>query len=273
MGGEEEALEKKHYQPMEELGRGKFGTVFRCFHQESNKSYAVKVINKNLLTGSTDRQCLESESKFMTFLSPHPNILQIFETFEDADYLCMVLELCGPHALIDKLPLPEPEACSVMKSLLEALAHCHRLGIAHRDVKPDNILFDESGNLKVADFGFAEWCGEGRSMSGVVGTPYYVAPEVVMRKEYTEKVDVWSAGVVLYAMLSGIPPFDGDSPEDIFAAVARANLRFPTSIFSSVSAPAKDLLRKMICRDPSRRISAEQALRHPWILSGGVINQ
>jgi len=104
-------------------------------------------------------------------------------------------------------------------------------------------------------------------MSGLVGSPYYVAPEVLMGKDYDEKVDVWSSGVTLYAMLSGIPPFYGDSTEEIFEAVLRSNLRFPTTNFRSVSSSAKDLLRKMICRDPSRRISAHQALSKFLFLS------
>ncbi|KAK7337956.1 hypothetical protein VNO77_18550 [Canavalia gladiata] len=272
---EEEILKKEQYQVLEEIGRGRFGTVFRCFHPTSNQFYASKVIDKRLLTDSTDRRCLEMESKVMTFLSPHPNILQIFDAFEDADFSSIVIELCQPFTLFDRIadgPLPEPHAASLIKQLLEAVAHCHTLGIAHRDIKPDNLLFDSANNLKLSDFGSAEWFGEGRSMSGVVGTPYYVAPEVVMGREYEEKVDVWSCGVILYTMLGGIPPFYGDSVAEIFEAVVRSNLRFPTRIFRSVSSAAKDLIRKLLCRDPSRRISAHQALRHPWILSGGVTN-
>ncbi|XP_061352269.1 phosphoenolpyruvate carboxylase kinase 1-like [Gastrolobium bilobum] len=266
-----EAL-KTQYQVCEEIGRGRFGTIFRCFNPISNEVYASKVIDKSLLTDSTDRECLENEPKYMTLLSPHPNILQIFDVFEDDDFLSIVLELCQPHTLLDRIlanPFPEPQAASIMKQLLEAVAHCHRLGLAHRDIKPDNLLFDSMNNLKLADFGSAELFGDGRSMSGVVGTPYYVAPEVLMGSEYDEKVDVWSCGVILYIMLAGIPPFYGDSAAEIFEAVVRANLRFPSRIFRSVSPSVKDLLRKMISRDPSRRLSAEQALRHPWILSGG----
>ena len=257
-----EAL-KNQYQLLEEIGRGRFGTVFRCFDPVSNDFYACKVIDKLLLTDPTDRACIDNESKFMTFLSPHPNIVQIFGAFEDSDSLSIVAELCEPVTLFDRIadrPLPEPEAASIMKQLLEAVAHCHRLGIAHRDIKPDNLLFDSRGNLKVADFGSAEWFGDGRGMSGVVGTPYYVAPEVLMGREYGERVDVWSCGVILYIMLAGIPPFYGEDASEIFEAVVRANLRFPTRIFRAVSSPAKDLLRKMICKDASRRISAEQAL-------------
>nr|KYP71837.1 Calcium-dependent protein kinase 20 [Cajanus cajan] len=258
------SLNNQQYQLLQELGRGRFGTVFRCLHRASNRLHAAKLIHKRHLTDSTDRRCLQVEPKAMTFLSPHPNILQIIDTFEDADTTTLVLELCQRRTLFDRLSddgaLPEPHAASLAKQLLEALAHCHALGLAHRDIKPDNLLFDDANNLKLSDFGSAEWFGEGVTMSGVVGTPYYVAPEVIMGREYDEKVDVWSSGVIVYTMLSGIPPFYGESVSEIFEAVLRANLRFPTTIFRTVSAPAKDLLRKMICRDPSRRISAQQAL-------------
>ncbi|KAI4301980.1 hypothetical protein L6164_035206 [Bauhinia variegata] len=267
-----EALKNK-YQLFEEIGRGQFGTIFRCFHPISNEFYACKIIDKRLLADSTDRECLENESKYMTLLSPHPNIVRIFDVFENEDFLSMVIELCEPNTLFDRIvnrPLPEREAASIAKQLLEAIVHSHRLGVAHRDIKPDNVLFDSRNNLKLADFGSAEWFGDGRNMSGVVGTPYYVAPEVLMGRDYNEKVDVWSCGVILYIMLAGIPPFYGDSASEIFESVLRANLRFPSRLFRSISPTAKDLLRKMISRDPSRRLSAEQALRHPWFLSGGV---
>lgn len=144
--------------------------------------------------------------------------------------------------------------------LMEAIAHCHHHGIAHRDIKPDNILFNNYNELKLADFGSAECFGNGGLMSGIVGTPYYVAPEVLAGRDYNETVDVWSAGVILYIMLAGIPPFYGESAQEIFEAVLRANLRFPRKLFSSVSAEAKDLLRRMLCKDVSRRFSAHQVL-------------
>ncbi|KAI9077984.1 hypothetical protein K1719_040113 [Acacia pycnantha] len=268
----EQILQNNHYQLCDEIGRGRFGTIFRCIHLLSGQLFACKLIDKRLLSDPTDRSCLQNEPKYMSLLSPHPNILQIFHVFHHDHFLCIVLELCHPHTLLDRIlprPFPETEAASVMKQLLEALAHCHRLGIAHRDIKPDNLLFDAANNLKVADFGSAQWFGDGRSMSGVVGTPYYVAPEVLLGRDYNEKVDVWSSGVILYNMLSGAPPFHGESAAEIFEAVVRANLRFPPRTFRSTSPSAKDLLRKMICRDVSRRLSAEQALGHPWIQSGG----
>ncbi|OIV90774.1 hypothetical protein TanjilG_15507 [Lupinus angustifolius] len=270
------SIVNNQYELCEEIGRGRFGTIFRCFNPTTNQVFACKIINKTLLTDSTDRNCLLNEPKFMTLLSPHPNILQIYHFSEDDDVLSIVMELCQPLTLFERIlktngsnTLTEPQSAFIMHQLLSALAHCHRLGVAHRDIKPDNILFDSRDNLKLADFGSAEWFGEGKKMSGIVGTPYYVAPEILMGREYDEKVDVWSCGVILYIMLSGIPPFYGDDAAQIFEAVVRGNLRFPSRLFRSVSSSAKDLLRKMICRDVSRRFSAEQALRHPWILSGG----
>ncbi|KAL2508720.1 Phosphoenolpyruvate carboxylase kinase 2 [Forsythia ovata] len=220
-----------------------------------------------------DRECLEKEPKILQLLSGCPSIVRLYRFYEDDDSLHMVIDLCNGGNLFDRMSsgtsFSEAEAALMLKQLTVAISYCHRLGIAHRDVKPDNILFDSQGRLKLADFGSADWFGvsEDGTMRGVVGTPYYVAPEVVMGGEYNEKVDVWSAGVILYIMFAGAPPFYGDSPAEIFEAVLRGSLRFPPTIFCSVSSDAKDLLRKMICRDVLRRFSADQVLRHPWIIN------
>ncbi|XP_052191214.1 phosphoenolpyruvate carboxylase kinase 1-like [Diospyros lotus] len=267
-----EAL-NRDYRVCEEIGRGRFGIVYRCYEAGSGESFAVKSIEKRLIADdSIDRQCLYNEAKIMQLLSPNPNIVEIFHLYEDECHLHIVLELCSSSDLFHRLAervFSEEEAVAVMLPLMEAIAHCHRRGVAHRDIKPDNVLFDQWGRLKLADFGSAECFKEGELMSGIVGTPYYVAPEVLAGRDYNEKVDVWSAGVVLYIMLAGIPPFYGDSAAEIFESVLRANLRFPSRIFHSVSPTAKDLLRRMLCKDVSRRFSAEQVLRHPWMTSGG----
>nr|GLL27882.1 phosphoenolpyruvate carboxylase kinase 2-like isoform X2 [Ipomoea trifida] len=273
---------KKEYQLCEELGRGRFGTVYRCFSPATGESFACKTIDKNLLLDPTDRECLDKEPKILQLLAGSPNILNLLEVYEGDGYLHIITDLCGGGDLYERVstrgPLSEPSAAVIFRQLMSAVRSCHVAGIAHRDIKPDNVLFDSRGGVKLADFGSAEWFGgyeveEGNvGMSGVVGTPYYVAPEVLMGREYCEKVDVWSAGVILYIMLAGVPPFYGETPAETFEAVLRANLRFPTRIFRSVSPEAKDLLRKMMCKDPSRRLSAEQVLRHPWVLSGGETN-
>lgn len=127
-------------------------------------------------------------------------------------------------------------------------------------------MFDLKNSVKLTDFGSSDVAPE--VMRGVVGTPFYMAPEILGGREYGEKVDVWSSGVVLYIMLAGFPPFYGETVVEIFEAVLRGNLRFPFRVFQSVSPAAKDILRKMLCKDVSRRLSAEQVLRHPWITSG-----
>ncbi|XP_030460774.1 phosphoenolpyruvate carboxylase kinase 2 [Syzygium oleosum] len=272
---------KNSYHLLEELGRGRFGTIYRCFSPAKNAFFACKVIDKSLLSDDpADRACLEHEPKIMSLLSPHPHVVSIVDAFDSPSSLSLVMELCDRRTLFDVVAhrgsLPEAEACRLVGQLLSAVAHCHRLRVVHRDVKPENVLLDpRGGGLKLADFGSAVWLGgEGRAATaeGVVGTPYYVAPEVLLGREYNDKVDVWSVGVILYIMVSGVPPFYGDSVEEIFEKVVRGNLRFPTKHFRGVSADVKDLLRKMICRDVNRRFSAEQALRHPWILNGGETN-
>ncbi|KAI3739748.1 hypothetical protein L2E82_30159 [Cichorium intybus] len=167
--------------------------------------------------------------------------------YEDDNYLHMVMDLYDSPDLFDRISkhggvFSELEAFSVFCPLIsesEAFRHCHR------DIKPDNVLFDSRGKLKLADFGLANWIGmnERRMMTGVVGTPYYVAPEVLSSREET--------------------------PAEPFEAVRPSNLRFPARIFRSVSSEVKDLLRKMLRKDVSRRFSAEQVLRHPWVVSGG----
>ncbi|XP_039132826.1 LOW QUALITY PROTEIN: phosphoenolpyruvate carboxylase kinase 1-like [Dioscorea cayenensis subsp. rotundata] len=269
-----EAL-KADYEIGAEIGRGRFGAVFHCYSVTSGEPFAVKTIDKTLLTDSTDRQLVDREAKITLLAAAgNPHVVQIYAVYEDDSSIHLVLDLLPGPDLFERIsavgsPMPEPEAAAIIAQLMEALHACHQRGVAHRDVKPDNVMFDSRGRLRLVDFGSAECFGEGRPMRGVVGTPYYVAPEVVAGREYGEKVDVWSAGVILYMMLGGIPPFYGETAVDIFEAVLRGNLRFPTRIFSSVSPAAKDLMRRMICRDPSRRFSADQVLRHSWIVGGG----
>ncbi|KAK1395342.1 Protein kinase domain-containing protein [Heracleum sosnowskyi] len=270
-----EAL-NRDYTVCEEIGRGRFGVVYRCYSAGSGDSFAVKSVDKRLLSDdSIDRQCLYNEAKIMQVLAPNPNVIQVYDVYEDENWLHLVMELCNSPDLycrVSERVFDESEARSVMVPLMEAIAHCHRLGVVHRDLKPDNVLFDEWNRLKLADFGSAECVRENELLSGVVGTPYYVAPEVLSGRNYNEKVDVWSAGVILYVMLTGVAPFYGNSATEIFDAVLRANLRFPARYFHSVSPAVKDLLRRMLCKDASRRFSAEQVLGHPWMQGNREMN-
>ncbi|XP_073136163.1 phosphoenolpyruvate carboxylase kinase 1-like [Henckelia pumila] len=269
-----EAL-KRNYTVGEEIGRGRYGVVYRCHCLRTGDCVAVKSIEKRLIQNdAVDSLCIPNEAKLMSLVSDHQNVLGISDVYEDDEFVHLVLDYCGSADLYQRITarpvFTELEAHRVMVPLMEAIFHCHSRGVAHRDIKPDNILFNSYNELKLADFGSAEYFHTGELMSGIVGTPFYVAPEVVAGREYNEKVDIWSAGVILYIMLSGIPPFYGDSATEIFESVLRANLRFPKSIFGSASCEVKDLLRRMLCRDAFRRFSAEQVLAHPWMTSGGV---
>jgi serine/threonine protein kinase len=263
---------RRDYEIGEEIGRGRFGVVHRCASRATGDLYAVKSVDRSRLDDDLDRGLAELEPKLARLAAAgNPGVVQVHAVYEDGTWTRMVMDLCTGPDLVDWVrlrggaPVPEPEAAAVAAQLAEALALCHRRGVAHRDVKPDNVLLDASDGpvrARLADFGSAAWVGGGESARGLVGTPHYVAPEVVAGGEYGEKADVWSAGVVLYVLLTGgAHPFNGDSPSDVFSAVLRGGLRFPPRLFSGVSPLAKDLMRRMICRDVSRRFSAEQVLR------------
>jgi calcium/calmodulin-dependent protein kinase I len=264
---------RREYLVGEEIGRGQFGVVHRCSSVSTGHIFAVKSINKSQLSDDIDREGVELEATLACLASiDNPGVVPVHAVYNDPDSIHLVMELCDGPDLLEWLqirPEPqvsEPEAAIIMAELMQTLETCHNRGIAHRDIKPDNILFDRNGRVRLSDFGSAAWFGtqngmERWMMSGIVGTPCYVAPEVLREGEYDEKIDVWSAGVVMYVMLSGgAVPFGGDTAADVFGAVLRRNLRFPVRMFEGVSSSAKDLMRKMICRDPSRRFTAEQVL-------------
>lgn len=277
----------RDYEICEEIGRGRFGVVHRCTSRSTGEAYAVKSVDRSSLADGLDRELAELEPKLAQLAGQgNPGVVQVHAVYEDEAWTHVVMDLCSGPDLLDWVglrrgaPVPEPVAADIVAQVAQALALCHRRGVAHRDVKPDNILLDVakdgegegSPRARLADFGSAAWVGgaEGGRAEGLVGTPHYVAPEVVSGGEYGEKADVWSAGVVMYVLLSGgALPFGGETAKEVLSAVMRGSVRFPPRLFSGVSPAAKDLMRRMICRDEWRRFSAEQVLRHPWILSGG----
>ncbi|XP_062222722.1 phosphoenolpyruvate carboxylase kinase 2-like [Phragmites australis] len=277
---------KRDYEIGEEIGRGRFGVVHRCTSRATGEAFAVKSVDRSGLADDLDRELAELEPKLAQLAgAENPGVVQLHAVYEDETWMHMVMDLCSGPDLLDWIrlrrgaPVPEPVAAAVVEQLAQALALCHRRGVAHRDVKPDNVLLDddeveegEAPRARLADFGSAAWVGAGGlgRAEGLVGTPHYVAPEVVAGDEYGAKADVWSAGVVMYVLLSGgAHPFGGETAAEVLAAVMRGSVRFPPRLFSGVSPAAKDLMRRMMCRDAWRRFSAEQVLGHPWIVSGG----
>ncbi|KAL0412670.1 UNVERIFIED_CONTAM: Serine/threonine-protein kinase PEPKR2 [Sesamum radiatum] len=178
------------------------------------------------------------------------------------------MELCSGGRLLDQMarggPNSEQKAANIIKELMLAVRYCHEMGVVHRDIKPENILLTTSGQMKLADFGLAVRILDGQSLNGVVGSPAYVAPEVLLGN-YSEKVDIWSAGVLLHALLVGVLPFQGDSLETVFEAIKKEKLDFTGDVWGAISQPARDLLSKMLTRSVSTRLTANEVLTHPWI--------
>lgn len=212
----------------------------------------------------------------MHHFSEHPNVVRIKGTYEDSVFVHLVMELCAGGELFDRIiqkgHYSEREAGQLIKTIVSVVEACHSLGVVHRDLKPENFLFDttdEEATLKATDFGLSMFFKPGDAFYEVVGSPYYVAPEV-LRKHYGPEVDVWSAGVILYILLSGVPPFWAETESGIFRQILQGNLDFDSEPWPAISESAKDLIRKMLERDPKKRISAHEVLCHPWIVDDRV---
>ncbi|KAG6528797.1 hypothetical protein ZIOFF_010982 [Zingiber officinale] len=271
---------RDHYRIGKKLGQGQFGTTYLCVDKNDDKEYACKSIPKRKLLCRDDYEDVWREIQIMHHLSEHPNVVRIKGTFEDALFVHLVMELCAGGELFDRIILKghysERKAAQLLKTIVGVVEACHSLGVMHRDLKPENFLFasvDEDAALKATDFGlsmlaFAEpkLCD---TFSDVVGSPYYVAPEV-LRKLYGPEADVWSAGVILYILLSGVPPFWAETEAGIFRQIIKGSIDFETEPWPTISESAKDLIRKMLNRNPRERFTAHQVLCHPWIIDDNV---
>ncbi|XP_022926208.1 calcium-dependent protein kinase 11-like [Cucurbita moschata] len=267
---------RDHYLLGKKLGQGQFGTTYLCTHRPTGALYACKSIPKRKLICKEDYEDVWREIQIMHHLSEHPNVVQIKGTYEDSVFVHLVMELCAGGELFDRIlqkgHYSEREAAKLIKTIVGVVESCHSLGVMHRDLKPENFLFDnpdEDAKLKATDFGLSVFYQPGQSFCDVVGSPYYVAPEV-LRKEYGHEVDVWSAGVILYILLSGVPPFWAETDSGIFRQILYGRLDFNSDPWPSISDGAKDLIRKMLTRDPKERISAHEVLCHPWIVDDTV---
>ncbi|CAN6485007.1 unnamed protein product [Victoria cruziana] len=250
----------------EQLGSGQFGVIRYCYDKLTGETLACKSIAKDKLVTLEDVQSVKLEIEVMHQLSGHPNVVDLKAVFEEEDYVHLVMELCEGgelfQLLVDQGPLSETEALAMFKQFMEVLKYCHDKGVTHRDLKPENILLainSKSSSIKLADFGLASHIRPGQYLYGIVGSPFYIAPEV-LAGGYTEAADVWSAGVILYILLSGVPPFHGSTKSKIFDEVKTADIWLPSDPWDHVSASAKDLIKRMLCRDPKQRPTAAQVL-------------
>ncbi|KFK28778.1 hypothetical protein AALP_AA7G046400 [Arabis alpina] len=202
------------------------------------------------------------------------NIVEIRGAYEDKQSIHLVMELCGGSELFDRIiaqgHYSERAAASVIRSIVNVVQSCHFMGVMHRDLKPENFLLaskDENAMLKATDFGLSVFIEEGKIYRDIVGSAYYVAPEV-LRRSYGKEIDIWSAGIILYILLCGVPPFWAENEKGIFDEILKGEIDFESQPWPSISESAKDLVRKMLTKDPKKRISAAQALEHPWIRGG-----
>ncbi|KAH6762636.1 calcium dependent protein kinase 1 [Perilla frutescens var. hirtella] len=267
---------KEFFSMGKKLGQGQFGTTFLCVEKATGVQYACKSIAKRKLLTDEDVEDVRREIQIMHHLAGHPNVISIKGAYEDAVAVHVVMELCAGGELFDRIiqrgHYTERKAAELTRTIVGVVEACHSLGVMHRDLKPENFLFvdqKEESLLKTIDFGLSMFFKPGEKFHDVVGSPYYVAPEV-LRKRYGPEADVWSAGVIVYILLSGVPPFWAESEQGIFEQVLHGDLDFSSDPWPSISDDAKDLVRKMLIRDPKRRLTAHEVLCHPWVQVDGV---
>jgi calcium-dependent protein kinase len=256
------------------LGSGSFGTVRLAVHKATGQTRAVKIIKKS----EQDQEKLILEVDILAKLS-HPNIMQVFEFYDDNTNFYIISEFCSGGELFDCITeqgvFTEKEAANILKQILSAICYSHENKIVHRDLKPENILLDDKGEeriLKIIDWGGARYFQKGKKMTTLSGTPYYIAPEVLC-EVYDEKCDIWSCGVILYILLSGYPPFNGENDTDIMKSVKKGTFDFPKEEWESISTEAKVLVSGMLKYDPKKRLSAKECLASPWFRKNDLNNE
>ncbi|KAH7649150.1 calmodulin-domain kinase 1 [Cryptosporidium bovis] len=257
------------YQRIRKLGSGAYGEVLLCKDKVSNVERAIKIIRKCTVNMPANTTLLEEVAVLK--LLDHPNIMKLYDFFEDKRNYYLVMECYKGGELFDeiihRLKFNEVDAAVIIKQVLSGVTYLHKNNIVHRDLKPENLLLeskDKDAMIKIVDFGLSAVFEHQKKMKERLGTAYYIAPEV-LRKKYDEKCDVWSIGVILFILLSGYPPFGGQTDQEILRKVEKGKYTFDSPEWRNVSEGAKDLIKQMLQFDSQRRISAQQALEHPWI--------
>lgn len=260
-----------------ELGTGAFSKVVKGAKRMPDGSeglaVAIKCISKTSDLKAEDVSSLQEEVDVLGSID-HPNVIKLYDFFEEKKMYYMVIELMEGGELFERIVKKtfynEKEARDLIRILLDALAYLHQRNIVHRDLKPENLLLKSPYNdfdIKLADFGFAKQVN-GKSLDTQCGTPGYVAPEILKGAKYGTEVDMWSCGVIVYILLGGYPPFHDDNHAILYRKIKAADYAFEPQYWDQVSDDAKDLIRKMLVVNPDNRLTAAQALRHPWFLVG-----
>ncbi|PKI63096.1 hypothetical protein CRG98_016498 [Punica granatum] len=257
-----------HYVLGKLLGHGQFGYTYVATDKTTGDRFAVKKIDKNKMVLPIAVEDVKREVKILKALTGHENVVQFYDAFEDDSYVYIVMELCEGGELLDRIlakkdsRYTEKDAAVVVRQMLKVAAECHLHGLVHRDMKPENFLFKsarEDSPLKATDFGLSDFIKPGKKFQDIVGSAYYVAPEVLKRKSGPES-DVWSIGVITYILLCGRRPFWDKTEDGIFKEVLRNKPDFRRKPWPTITHSAKDFVKKLLVKDPRARLTAAQAL-------------
>ncbi|XP_077407409.1 calcium/calmodulin-dependent protein kinase type II subunit gamma isoform X2 [Vanacampus margaritifer] len=259
------------YQLYEELGKGAFSVVRRCVKKSSGQEYAAKIINTKKLS-ARDHQKLEREARICRLLK-HSNIVRLHDSISEEGFHYLVFDLVTGGELFEDIVAreyySEADASHCISQILESVNHIHQHDIVHRDLKPENLLLAskmKGAAVKLADFGLAiEVQGDQQAWFGFAGTPGYLSPEVLRKDPYGKPVDIWACGVILYILLVGYPPFWDEDQHKLYQQIKAGAYDFPSPEWDTVTPEAKNLINQMLTINPAKRITAEQALKHPWV--------
>ncbi|NXE22962.1 KCC2D kinase, partial [Ardeotis kori] len=257
--------------------RGAFSVVRRCMKITTGQEYAAKIINTKKLS-ARDHQKLEREARICRLLK-HPNIVRLHDSISEEGFHYLVFDLVTGGELFEDIVAreyySEADASHCIQQILEAVLHCHQMGVVHRDLKPENLLLaskSKGAAVKLADFGLAiEVQGEQQAWFGFAGTPGYLSPEVLRKDPYGKPVDMWACGVILYILLVGYPPFWDEDQHRLYQQIKAGAYDFPSPEWDTVTPEAKDLINKMLTINPAKRITASEALKHPWICQRSTV--
>ncbi|XP_063217491.1 calcium/calmodulin-dependent protein kinase type II delta chain isoform X2 [Bacillus rossius redtenbacheri] len=260
-----------NYDLKEELGKGAFSVVRRCVQKSTGLEFAAKIINTKKLS-ARDFQKLEREARICRKLQ-HPNIVRLHDSIQEENFHYLVFDLVTGGELFEDIVArefySEADASHCIQQILESVNHCHQNGVVHRDLKPENLLLaskQKGAAVKLADFGLAiEVQGEQQAWFGFAGTPGYLSPEVLKKEPYGKPVDIWACGVILYILLVGYPPFWDEDQHRLYAQIKAGAYDYPSPEWDTVTPEAKNLINQMLTVNPSKRITASEALKHPWI--------
>uniref|UniRef100_A0A8C7MUN5 calcium/calmodulin-dependent protein kinase n=1 Tax=Oncorhynchus kisutch TaxID=8019 RepID=A0A8C7MUN5_ONCKI len=265
------------YQLYEELGKGAFSVVRRCVKKSSGQEFAAKIINTKKLS-ARDHQKLDREARICRLLK-HSNIVRLHDSISEEGFHYLVFDLVTGGELFEDIVAreyySEADASQCINQILESVQHIHQHDIVHRDLKPENLLLAskmKGAAVKLADFGLAiEVQGDQQAWFGFAGTPGYLSPEVLRKDPYGKPVDIWACGVILYILLVGYPPFWDEDQHKLYQQIKAGAYDFPSPEWDTVTPEAKNLINQMLTINPSKRITADQALKHPWICQRSTV--